>query len=198
MEINFAIDKPKSITYDLEKRGEYKKAAIALNDFMNAARNKFLEFKFATRDTEASPQDLVDVAYLYREIGKMLDELRIESNACCDAISFDLADYVSTQFAEDPSFGDSIKGSLATGAVDPQVVPIPPKKGTPEYRAFCTAFGISEVALENGLAKVSYTDLAKYLAKLEAEGKPFPFKLISHNKPTMKYRKHRGVEEKKQ
>lgn len=124
--------------------------------------------------TLSSETALVDAAYLMREMSKLLDDTRKEMDQVKDTACRTACLSWTTKQLSDPSIGGTIRGEIAVGTPDIKMVPKFPKKGTQEYEAFCTAFGLKREGLDADVFHIHWPHAVEYVSDCIALGKPLP------------------------
>jgi hypothetical protein len=141
-------------------------------------------------------QDMTDMGFLFRELERLADEqLRKDCVARKDHINSALCEAIMAVVANNPNADDKAEGTLATGRPDSKFQTAPPKPGTPEFAVFMKWLGVSDPSMyENGVMKVSWSEMEKVITTCVEEGIPLPPGIKKENvwvKHNVTYRKKR-------
>ena len=117
---------------------------------------------------------LVDIAFICREVSKLHDDIRKEYNQVMATANRIACLSWTTKQVSDPQVGPTIRGDFATGTPDVKMVPSFPKKGTPEYEQFAKALGISDEALRCEVFHIHWPNAVDYVSKCIADGATLP------------------------
>ena len=122
--------------------------------------------------------ELTDVGYLCRKHERILDEWRKDCKArqemCGHLIAWNIA---SSPEGQD---GDLVRGRLARAKVTMSMLPVMPKKDTPEYVSLLAHFGV-----HSEYARLSWQMVKEYITRLKEEGKDLP-KELADSRPEFK------------
>lgn len=116
-------------------------------------------------------KDMVNFIYAMREISKLADDLRKESDGVGHMLeNMTCALWVSQNKTK------PIRASLATGTPDCKLaVKIPSRKKEPErFQKLMDFFGIPKTAVEARVIKPYWPGLCEHVSSLSEEGKPLP------------------------
>lgn len=90
-------------------------------------------------------EDLVDIGFFFREMGKVLDECRKDCQGRSDLIGKIIALYVAKNALNDPdSWKGVIHGRYASGSPDLKQAPKLPKRGTEGFDQLMQFLGITK------------------------------------------------------
>jgi len=117
---------------------------------------------------------LVDVGFLCREVKLMCDEMRKEAKVREDLCSSIIAFSRTKDLINDPSLDPKVKGTLATGTPDCKMQAKLPKKGSPEYLAFCEFLKIPKDIAEKGVVKPDWNEVTNFVTEELGKGHSVP------------------------
>jgi hypothetical protein len=121
-----------------------------------------------------SEGNLVDHAYLYRELERLFDEMRKEVKARRELASSKAAYSRVKKCVQDPSTDLTIRGEIATGTPEVKTQAALPKKFSEGYYQFCEAMGVPLSIAEAGVLKLDWKQVTELCTQRHAEGKPIP------------------------
>lgn len=117
-------------------------------------------------------ETLVDLGFLCREIGKLSDELRKESNAKQMLIGKTIAMEVTQASLAGEISSPTVRGELATGTPDVRQISSVPKPGTPQFKEVADFLGLTDP--DGKVIRFSFTGLSDWLTERAGEGKQVP------------------------
>jgi len=137
-----------------------------------------------------SESDLVDIGFLNRETAAILDEARKECSARMEIIGRVLAIHIMKRDINSSNPTLKTTGTLATASASPRMIPVMPKKGTPEYCELLMHFGLSKETAESGALVPHWTHMSEVLTERAYTGEPLPAGLLGQkSEPRVTFRK---------
>jgi len=122
----------------------------------------------------AMPETLADMAICLREISRLADDVRKESNSLREQMErIACARWVQAHL-NDPGNADPIRGELAIGTPDVKQMVSLPRRDTPEYQQLMGYLGVPAQLLKADLVRPHWPGFTDYVTKLAEEGKPLP------------------------
>jgi hypothetical protein len=117
--------------------------------------------------------EMVDVGYLFKRAGEMLDDARKECNHKKEQLGRVLAAIITRRALQDGT--DAVaRGELASATPDVKMRATIPRKGTSEYDALMTHFGVRREFLESGALSLHWSHLSDWLTEAAARGEKVP------------------------
>lgn len=150
-----------------------------LHEEVIAFRQQFLE-RLSTQTDQArsgtfSLEQIVDLAFLNREIESLLDDWRKDVKARKELYGKIVGAALIKRAAADATDAeDLVRATLCRGKVDIKVRPKLPPKGSDEYMELCRHFGLPEDLMTEGAIRFSWKEMGEYCTRLAQEGKPMP------------------------
>ena len=124
---------------------------------------------------EYSLEEMTDLGFLCREMGKQLDEFRKECVAKQELIGKIIAVILTKKSVADPGIELTVRGRLASGSPDVRQVPVFPEVGSDDYLRLFFHFGITNTELiKRKLVRFHWPEFVVYLTELAEAGKPTP------------------------
>lgn len=151
--------------FDIIKQyGEMKQVYLDTYELLTTLRDDLRKGQYQLKD-------MVNFLYAMREISKLADDLRKESDGIGHMFENMICALYVTQSGKGP-----IQAALATGTPDLTLgVKIPSQSKEPErYDKFMAHFGIPKEASEKRIVKPYWPGICEELTRLQGEGKPLP------------------------
>lgn len=144
--------------------------------------------KFADSSRNEGVKNLVDQGFLLREIEKRFEEIRKDIKAVREIVDRNLCIKSTMALAEDPDL-ETIKTDLCYATPKTIRCCQVPSPKSPHYAQMMEFFGADPSATE-GVLKLSFSELEKYVTLAEEDGRKLPeFFPSLFNKYTVSYRK---------
>lgn len=128
-------------------------------------------------------ENMADLGFLCREIGKVLDDLRKEFNAKSEFLAKVICLRAVHSGAHEP-----IRGDLATATPTPKLAATLPKRGTPEYYALMEWLGVPREAAETKVLDFHFKGLEELITQRVENGAEKPPINVAHTSYTCSFR----------
>lgn len=151
------------------------------------------EVSKALKENRLTKEQMVDAAFLLREIAERFDDIRKAANKATDLAGRIVA-AKSLADVNEENVG-KVKGQFATGWVEDGVNTNIPKRDSAEFAQLMEYLGVTETGAR--LLSVNWRRLGEVLTVMTAEGKPMPPGLrdqVIYSCPQLRVVKHRGLD----
>ncbi len=129
----------------------------------------------AMRDGKKTPEETTDIGFLFRECESILDDWRKDCQASKLLAELLIAKVILfSPKSVNEGVEDTVHGTLATATPRLTTESGLPKRGTPEYTALLSHYGIPIELINKGLIALHYVEFAKEVTRLQEDGKPPP------------------------
>ena len=148
----------------IREYNDMKKLYLSCYERLSIIRDELRAGKYGLKD-------MVNFIYVMREISKLADDLRKES----DGVGH-MLENVACALWVSQNETKPIRASLATGTPDCKLaVKVPSRKTEPErFQQLMDFFGVPESAVEARVIKPYWPGLCEHVSLLSEEGKPLP------------------------
>jgi len=132
---------------------------------------RLVEFRKAVQTGSISNVDTVDLAYVLRELSKLHDDIRKETNRLLDMITNVTCLRVSQEGLEDESKAtDKVRGRFATGSIDVKYGVNMPKRDTQEFMDLCVALGLPSSMVQHKAFMPHWPTLVSFVTAMMRDG----------------------------